>query len=356
MRLPSPSSLFKFWRYILFSQRRPMAELPDTSLFALFPPSDQRWVTVPAWVERLYVLPHSETYRVVSLQLYKDPNGIQHEWLRFTVVDTSINDRRKIATIKTDRCSSLDGGSSVDVTSSPSQPGKAYDRIIHALDSDGADLLGKGPRLVMQAMYDPATSAPSILDIAAALMAIHNFSPNYDAMTAACFNYSITGFLLITDRFNPARPVEIFARHGYAADMFRIRSWAKVLEALGITNHIPLEKSLSELLDAYTPALASIMAGIHQHKLALQERDAASAALGERDTALGERDAALGERDAALGERDAARGERDAALGERDTVLGERDTVLGERDTALEERDAALKELALVKERVIGSL
>ncbi|KAK7059323.1 hypothetical protein R3P38DRAFT_2431824, partial [Favolaschia claudopus] len=108
-------------------------------------------------IERLGRLPDADHYRVSTLELYKDANGMRHEWIRFTLVDCTVDDPVSLATIKTDRCSSL--------------------------------------------TYDDVENAPSILDVAAALAGVHSFAPNYDALTGACFNYAIATFLLITEKF-----------------------------------------------------------------------------------------------------------------------------------------------------------
>ncbi|KAJ6600095.1 hypothetical protein B0H10DRAFT_2441181, partial [Mycena sp. CBHHK59/15] len=282
MPLPSFSSLLKFYLFLLTRRPRRMAQASDPSRFAVLPPLDQRWTTVPAWVERLRVLPNAESYRIVALELYKDPKGIQHEWIRFTLVDSNIEDPVSLATIKTDRCSSVDGGSSVDIASSPSKPGEAFDRIIHALDPEGADLLGKGARLIMETTYEDLAGAPSILDVAAALTGIHVFTPNYDAITSACFNYAIASFLLITEKFPDCSPVHILGKHGYAANVVKTARWAAVLKALKITDHIPPERCLPQLAAAYEAALFEIKALCQQHKsiadnlqVALQDREVA---------------------------------------------------------------------------------
>ncbi|KAJ6506402.1 hypothetical protein C8R47DRAFT_1102068 [Mycena vitilis] len=254
MSLPSFSSLFKFYLFLLTRRARRMAQPSDPSRFAVLPPSDQRWTTVPAWIQQLRVLPDADTYRVAALELYKDPKGIQHEWIRFTLVDSNIGEPVPLATIKTDRCSSVNGGSSIDVASSPSKPGEAFDRIIHALDPAGADLLGKGAHLIMETTYEDLAGAPSILDVAAALTGIHVFTPNYDAISSACFNYAIACFLLITEKFPDCSPVRILGKRGYAANIVNTARWATVLKALKITDHVPPEKSTAWRSDISLPS------------------------------------------------------------------------------------------------------
>ncbi|KAK7006610.1 hypothetical protein R3P38DRAFT_3036157 [Favolaschia claudopus] len=219
MVFPSLSSLWKFYLFRL-TRSRPMSMEPstDSSKYALLPPSTLRLTTVAGWIERLGRLPDADHYRVSTLELYKDANGMRHEWIRFTLVDCTVDDPVSLATIKTDRCSSVDGGSSVDIASSPSQLGEALDRILHARDPEGRDLLNKGPRLIMELTYDDVENAPSILDVAAALAGVHSFAPNYDALTGACFNYAIATFLLITEKFpdSDSSPVRIHGKQGYA--------------------------------------------------------------------------------------------------------------------------------------------
>ncbi|KAK7002068.1 hypothetical protein R3P38DRAFT_3215851 [Favolaschia claudopus] len=185
----------------------------DSSKYALLPPSTLRLTTVAGWIERLGRLPDADHYRVSTLELYKDANGMRHEWIRFTLVDCTVDDPVSLATIKTDRCSSVDGGSSVDIASSPSQLGEALDRILHARSST-------------HLTYDDVENAPSILDVAAALAGVHSFAPNYDALTGACFNYAIATFLLITEKFpdSDSSPVRIHGKQGYAMGVVKTAS------------------------------------------------------------------------------------------------------------------------------------
>ncbi|KAJ7182166.1 hypothetical protein C8R46DRAFT_1186931 [Mycena filopes] len=297
---PSIRSIVDFWRYKLTSTPRPMSHHTDTSVFAVFPPPDQRWTTVPAWINHLHVLPEADRYLVHSLQLYKDPNGVGHEWLRFTLT----KGEDVVATIKTDRCSGVDGGSSVELNSSPSlELANANDRIVHATDPEGRDLLKKYPHLIMEATFI-SSPPPTVLHVAAVLHAVHTFSPKYDAVTASCFLYALTAFVLITDRFHATS--ESFRKQGYAANLVDTQRWAAILSALKIVDHVPPEQNLPGLRTAYESALDGIKAAItataNDHNQVTLLRDALAA---ERDALAAERDALAAERDALAAERDA---------------------------------------------------
>ncbi|KAJ7181824.1 hypothetical protein C8R46DRAFT_1313311 [Mycena filopes] len=280
---PSIRSIVDFWRYKLTSTPRPMSHHTDTSVFAVFPPPDQRWTTVPAWINHLHVLPEADRYLVHSLQLYKDPNGVGHEWLRFTLT----KGEDVVATIKTDRCSGVDGGSSVELNSSPSlELANANDRIVHATDPEGRDLLKKYPHLIMEATFI-SSPPPTVLHVAAVLHAVHNFSPKYDAVTASCFLYALTAFVLITDRFHATS--ESFRKQGYAANLVDTQRWAAILSALKIVDHVPPEQNLPGLRTAYESALDGIKAAItataNDHNQVTVLRDALAA---ERDARAAE--------------------------------------------------------------------
>ncbi|KAK7006813.1 hypothetical protein R3P38DRAFT_3035145 [Favolaschia claudopus] len=300
MVFPSLSSLWKFYLFRL-TRSRPMSMEPstDSSKYALLPPSTLRLTTVAGWIERLGRLPDADHYRVSTLELYKDANGMRHEWIRFTLVDCTVDDPVSLATIKTDRCSSVDGGSSVDIASSPSQLGEALDRILHARDPEGRDLLNKGPRLIMELTYDDVENAPSILDVAAALAGVHSFAPNYDALTGACFNYAIATFLLITEKFpdSDSSPVRIHGKQGYAMGVVKTARWAAVLNKLGATNHIPAEKCLPQLVSAAEKELTLIQDLREQHRLAAETLQVVSR---ERDEARQQHTLVTLERDQAL--------------------------------------------------------